>query len=201
MACTPGNCNLGSLAALASATYTVKFTASASQAALTAAPAVSTSGTEVTLTNNKAQVTTAVQTSVSVTGSIVGASAQQLQGMAGTAIPYALTCTPAAAVPTGGLTVGATGTLSASPASHTVAAGNSCTLAVDPAALPAAPAGYQWAAPAISQQGAVFVVTLTLSAIGASTPAPVPGLHALALAALGLLLMVAAARRMQAGNR
>ncbi|MGF6214310.1 putative repeat protein (TIGR01451 family) [Comamonas sp. 4034] len=201
VACTPGNCNLGSLAALASATYTVKFTASASQAALTAAPAVSTSGTEVTLTNNKAQVTTAVQTTVSVTGSIVGASAQQLQGMAGATIAYALTCTPAAAVPMGGLTVGATGTLSASPASHTVAAGNSCNLAVDPAALPAAPAGYQWAAPAISQQGAVFVVTLTLSVIGAPTPAPVPGLHALALAALGLLLVLAAARRMQAAGR
>ena len=201
VACTPGSCNLGSLAALASATYTVKFTASASQAALTAQPAVSTSEAEVTLINNKTQVTTAVQMAVSVTGSIVGASAQQLQNMAGAAIPYALTCTPAAAVPTGTLTVEVTGTLLAAPLSHTVAAGNSCTLAVDPAALPAAPAGYQWAAPAISQQGAVFVVTLTLFAIGAPTPAPVPGLHALALVALGMLLMLAAARRMQAGNR
>ncbi len=198
--CTPGNCNLGSLAALASATYTVTFTASASQATLTAEPTVSTSGAEVTLSNNKAQVAAAVQTTVSVTGSVVGASAQQLQSMAGANIPYALTCTSAAVVPTGTLAVQANGALSATPQSHIVAGGNNCNVTVDPAALPAAPAGYQWAAPAISQQDSVFVVTLTLSAIGAISPTPVPGLHTLALVALGLLLL-AAARRKQAAQR
>ncbi len=199
--CTPGDCHLGELATGASATFTVRFTAPASQAALSAAPEVSTSGGEVTLTNNQAQVSTAVQMAIGVTGTVVGASPDQLQTMAGAGVPYALSCTPAAAVPAGSLAVGATGTLAATPASHTVAAGSACTLAVDPATLPTAPKGYQWAAPAIIRQGVNFVVTLTLSAIPvvATAPTPVPGLQTLALLALGLLLVVAA-RRMQGAN-
>ncbi|UBB15288.1 IPTL-CTERM sorting domain-containing protein [Comamonas odontotermitis] len=76
----------------------------------------------------------------------------------------------------------------------TVAVGSTCS--VTEGALPAAPAGMEWASPAYMQPGAIVegqvatsVITNTLknSAIVDSTPAPVPALNQWALALLSMV--------------
>ena len=139
-----------------------------------------------------------------VSGSITGMPAGFAASLAGKTLGFALSCSPSAASPAAGtLTVDARGALSTST-SPTVAAGSTCTLGLssDPSTLPL-PAGYEWAAPVISNPSSnVFVLTLAMQAKAtAGTPTPVPSLQNGALAALVLLMALAGLRRSRQAQR